>query len=91
MAASLRQQGQYAEWPALAGLLEDKLRSFSADSPIDDLRRQVSEACLSASARLTGMDWSPFLRQTVSPDFSRCLPESGKAGRKEECRPDFRV
>jgi CRISPR-associated endonuclease/helicase Cas3 len=53
-AASLRQHGQYTEWSALSALLEDKLKGFSAESPIDELRKQVSEACLSASERPKG-------------------------------------
>jgi CRISPR-associated endonuclease/helicase Cas3 len=53
-AASLRQRGQYAEWPALAALLEDRLTGFSARSPIDELRGEVSAACLSAAERPKG-------------------------------------
>lgn len=53
-AASLRQHGQYAGWHALAALLEDRLRGFSARCPIDELRGEVSGACLSASARPKG-------------------------------------
>jgi CRISPR-associated endonuclease/helicase Cas3 len=53
-AASLRQHGRYAEWPALAALLEGRVRRFVPRSPIDDLRRQVSDACLSASGRPKG-------------------------------------
>lgn len=54
-AASLRQHGQYAEWQALAGLLEDRLKRFSVRSPIDELRKQVSASCLSASERPKGV------------------------------------
>jgi CRISPR-associated endonuclease/helicase Cas3 len=53
-AAPLRQHGLYVAWPALAGLLEHKLGRFGGKSPIDDLRRQVSESCLSASVRPKG-------------------------------------
>jgi CRISPR-associated endonuclease/helicase Cas3 len=53
-AASLRQHGRYVEWPLLADLLERKLRGFPEKYPIDKLRRQVSESCLSASARPKG-------------------------------------
>jgi CRISPR-associated endonuclease/helicase Cas3 len=49
--ASMRQHGRYVDWPALAYLLERKLGGFSVNSPIDELRRQVSESCLSASVR----------------------------------------
>jgi CRISPR-associated endonuclease/helicase Cas3 len=53
-AASLRQRGQYAEWPALAAMLEERLKGFSARSPIDELRGEVSAACLSAADRPKG-------------------------------------
>jgi CRISPR-associated endonuclease/helicase Cas3 len=53
-AASLRQHGQYPEWAALAAFLEGRLRGFIPRSPIDELRKQVSEACLSASGRPRG-------------------------------------
>lgn len=52
--ASLRQHGRYAEWSVLVRLLEEGLKGFSSGSPIDELRRQVSELCLEASARPTG-------------------------------------
>lgn len=52
--ASLRQHDRYVEWPALADLLERALGGFPHNSPIDKLRRQVSESCLSASARPKG-------------------------------------
>ena len=54
-AASLRQHGRYAEWPALARLLELHLDELSAGSQIGKLRRQVSESCLSASERARGV------------------------------------
>jgi CRISPR-associated endonuclease/helicase Cas3 len=53
-AAALRQHGRYTEWGVLADLLERKLTGFSSDSPIDRLRGQVSESCLSASVRPRG-------------------------------------
>src|ERR1019366_7949942 len=53
-AARLRQRGLYVAWPALAELLENRLGRFAAKSPIDDLRRQVSESCLSAAVRPKG-------------------------------------
>jgi CRISPR-associated endonuclease/helicase Cas3 len=52
--ASLRQHGRYAEWSVLVGLLEAELKRFSGSSPIEELRRQVSESSLAASARPTG-------------------------------------
>jgi len=54
-AASLRQRGRYVGWQVLAGLLEKELESFSCETPIGQLRRQVSEECLSASARPKGI------------------------------------
>jgi CRISPR-associated endonuclease/helicase Cas3 len=53
-AGALRQRGQYAEWPALAALLEDRLGRFRPESPIDELRREVSGACLFAAERPKG-------------------------------------
>jgi len=53
-AGALRQREQYAEWPALAALLEDRLGRFRPESPIDELRREVSGACLSAAERPKG-------------------------------------
>lgn len=53
-AASLRQHGRYLEWPVLADLLERELERFSGNTRIDELRRQVSERCLSASGRPKG-------------------------------------
>jgi CRISPR-associated endonuclease/helicase Cas3 len=53
-AATLRQHGRYAGWPALADLLERKLAGFPSRSPIDELRSEVSASCLSASARPKG-------------------------------------
>jgi len=54
-AASLRQHGRYTEWRSLADLLEHKLREFPVDFPIDRLRKQVSESCLSAAVRPKGI------------------------------------
>jgi CRISPR-associated endonuclease/helicase Cas3 len=52
--ASLRQLGRYVGWSGLAGLLEEELKGLSGGSSINELRRQVSESCLVASARPTG-------------------------------------
>lgn len=53
-AARLRQHGRYPEWPLLSSLLECRLKKFSNDTLIADLRRQVSESCLTASSRPKG-------------------------------------
>lgn len=53
-AAPLRQHGRYVGWPSLADRLERKLRRFSAESPIDALRKEVSKSCLSAAVRPKG-------------------------------------
>jgi len=53
-AASLRQHGRYVEWRILAGLLERKVAGFSVRTQVDELRKQVSECCLSASVRPRG-------------------------------------
>ena len=54
-AASLRQHGKYVEWPVLAALLESKLSQFSSSSPVDLLRKQVSDDCMSAFALPKGI------------------------------------
>ncbi|MGA8578480.1 MAG: CRISPR-associated helicase Cas3' [Bryobacteraceae bacterium] len=54
-AASLRQHGRYVEWSMLAGLLERELREFSGHTEVDELRKRVSESCLSASVRPKGI------------------------------------
>jgi len=54
-AASLRQHGRYTEWRELADLLEHKLEGFPSELPIDKLRKQVSESCLSAAGRPKGI------------------------------------
>jgi CRISPR-associated endonuclease/helicase Cas3 len=54
-AASLRQHGRYVEWPILAGLLERELKEFSGRTKVDELRKRVSDSCLSASVRLKGI------------------------------------
>ena len=53
--ASLRQHGHYVGWPMLAGLLERELERFSGATPVFELRRRVSEFCLSASVRPKGI------------------------------------
>lgn len=53
-ASAIRQHGQYAGWAELMGRLERKLESFTGDSPVENLRRQVSEECLAASGRPKG-------------------------------------
>jgi CRISPR-associated endonuclease/helicase Cas3 len=53
-AGALRQRGQYAEWPELAALLEERLGRFRPESPINELRRDVSGACLFAAERPKG-------------------------------------
>ena len=52
--AFLRQHGRYDEWSKLSNLLECELRRFSADTAINQLRKQVGEFCLSAAARPRG-------------------------------------
>jgi CRISPR-associated endonuclease/helicase Cas3 len=52
--AAIRQHGQYAKWVELIGRLERRLECFTADSPVERLRRQVSGECLEASRRPKG-------------------------------------
>jgi CRISPR-associated endonuclease/helicase Cas3 len=54
VAAALRQHGRYLEWHALSRLLENKLEGFSDKSPIGEIRREVSQACLAAAVRPKG-------------------------------------
>jgi CRISPR-associated endonuclease/helicase Cas3 len=54
-AASLRQHGRYVEWRVLAGLLDRELEGFPGSGPVDELRRQVSESCSTASLRPKGI------------------------------------
>lgn len=53
--AGLRQHGHYTEWPDLVRLLELRLAAFHCESPIDQLRSEVSAACLAASDRAKGL------------------------------------
>jgi CRISPR-associated endonuclease/helicase Cas3 len=53
--AAFRQHGQYVQWPVLADLLEKELEKFSGSSVMDNLRKQVSGDCLSASSRPKGI------------------------------------
>jgi CRISPR-associated endonuclease/helicase Cas3 len=54
-AATLRQHGQYVGWRPLADRLERELGRFSADRPVDELRKRVSEQCLAAATRPRGI------------------------------------
>ena len=53
--APLRQHGQYVPWPLLSILLERALAQLSNSSPIDLLRKEVSDHCMLASARPKGI------------------------------------
>lgn len=53
-AASLRQDGKYSSWAALADHLEERLEKFADSNAIDRWRRKVSEDCLLAASRPRG-------------------------------------
>ena len=50
-----RQLGAYEDWEVLIQRLEQHMRSFSAAHPIDAVRRDISDHCLAASERPTGV------------------------------------
>ncbi len=50
-----RPLGDYVPWPILVARLETHLGAFKPRHPIDDLRNQISNECLSAAARSGGI------------------------------------
>lgn len=50
-----RHLGAYEAWDALIQRLEQHMGSFPTAHPIDDLRRDISDRCLTASERPTGI------------------------------------
>lgn len=53
--AEMRQKGNYIRWEVLAGRLEKHLASFKIETPIDQKRADISNACLQASRRGKGL------------------------------------
>lgn len=53
--AAYRPQGTYVRWQVLIGRLEQKLSAFTPRHPIDNLRRKISDECLSAADRPRGI------------------------------------
>lgn len=53
--ARFRPTGEYADWSTLLERLEQHLASIVAKSPIDGLRRDISEHCRQAAARSNGI------------------------------------
>lgn len=64
----LRNQGRYVSWDMLIDALEERLRRFSADRPIDQLRREISENC-----RRVGMKERGIYRLTVPTGGGKTL------------------
>lgn len=54
-ASEFRQRGRYIEWTILGERLEAELAAMASASPMDELRRSVSEACSLASERPQGI------------------------------------
>jgi CRISPR-associated endonuclease/helicase Cas3 len=54
-AAKLRQHGKYTPWPVLIARLENKVAAFSSEGWVNQLRREISEHCLTASERPKGV------------------------------------
>ena len=50
--ARLRTTGHVPDWPALAAKLEEHLATLDEDSPINLLRRQISDECHAAASRV---------------------------------------
>lgn len=53
--ARRRQHGNYASWETLIERLETHLAGITPSQPIDDLRRDISQHCLDAAPRDTGI------------------------------------
>lgn len=51
----LRNYGRYVSWDTLIDSLEERLREFSEDRPIDSLRRAVSEDCMCMGMKERGI------------------------------------
>jgi len=54
-AAKHRLKGQYTEWPLLIERLEKHLQGFTIRNPIDEIRRSISDNCLSNAIRDKGI------------------------------------
>ena len=52
---SFRQHGRYADWTLLANRLESHLLDMESHSPIDGLRREISQHCFDAASRGAGI------------------------------------
>lgn len=55
MSAGMRQRGEYVSWKILAQRLEKHLENFKIGNPIDEQRKQISDACKNASQRKKGI------------------------------------
>lgn len=53
--AKARQQGIYEDWNSLISRLELHVLSFQSNTPVNEIRQQVSQACLEAAQRPTGL------------------------------------
>lgn len=54
-AAKRRPKGQYTEWPQLIERLENHLQAFPISTPIDEIRRGISDCCRDGAARAKGI------------------------------------
>ena len=54
-AAKHRMNGQYTGWPLLIERLEKHLQGFNLRNPIDEIRRSISDHCLSSAIRDKGI------------------------------------
>jgi len=50
-----RPQGNYTSWPVLAERLEQCLRTLPLETPVDQIRRDISAHCLTAATRSKGI------------------------------------
>jgi CRISPR-associated endonuclease/helicase Cas3 len=78
-AAALRQHARYVDWGVLAALLERRLESFPIETTIDRLRKQVSDACLSASERPAGIYLLTVPTALTPPSSTRTPTLSGRS------------
>jgi CRISPR-associated endonuclease/helicase Cas3 len=53
--ARYRQQGNYQSWSILIERLENKYATFKTKNRVDEIRKEVSENCLHAAMRPTGL------------------------------------
>jgi CRISPR-associated endonuclease/helicase Cas3 len=54
-AARHRLNGRYTEWPRLVERLEKHLQGFTIRHPVDEIRRSISDHCLSSAIRDKGI------------------------------------